>query len=116
MLDIARWSLRTWVGQRHMIERYEIAYSSDEPPLMLIFPDEAWESLPFEIRLLRPWTGCDFCDRASLTVAQRAEIALQGYSLAVARPAVQVGEADAPRVVDGGAGQRDGRSPVVTKP
>jgi hypothetical protein len=72
-----------------MIKRYEIAYSSDEPRLMLILPQGAWESLPFEIRLLRPWRGCDFCNHAGLTVPQRAEILLQGYSIVLARSAVQ---------------------------
>ena len=60
---------------------YEIARSSNEPPLVLIFPEGTWEGLPFEIRLLRPWHGSEYCDRASLTAQQRLEIAWQGYSV-----------------------------------
>ena len=39
-----------------MAKRYEIVRSSDDPPLVLIFPEGSWESLPFEVR--RQW---DFC-------------------------------------------------------
>jgi hypothetical protein len=64
-----------------MIQRYEITHARGEAPLVLIFPEGKWESLPFEIRLLRPWYGSAFCDRASLTAQQRLEIAWQGYSV-----------------------------------
>jgi hypothetical protein len=66
---------------QHMIQRYEITHARGEAPLVLIFPEGKWESLPFEIRLLRPWYGSAFCDRASLTAQQRLEIAWQGYSV-----------------------------------
>ena len=49
---------------------------------MLIFLEGSWETLPFEIRLLRPWYGSEFCDRNSLTTAQRLDIAAQGYCIA----------------------------------
>jgi hypothetical protein len=65
-----------------MAKRYEIVRSSDDPPLMLIFLEGSWESLPFEIRLLRPWYESEFCDRHSLTANQRLDIATQGYCIA----------------------------------
>jgi hypothetical protein len=65
-----------------MTKRYEIARSSDEPPLVLIFLEGSWESLPFEIRLLRPWYESEFCDSNSLTATQRLDIAAQGYYIA----------------------------------
>lgn len=65
-----------------MTKRYEIVRSSDNPSLMLIFLEGSWESLPFEIRLLRPWYKSEFCNRSSLTAAQRLDIATQGYCIA----------------------------------
>jgi CheY-like chemotaxis protein len=65
-----------------MTKRYEIARSSDEPPLVLIFLEGSWESLPFEVRLLCPWHESEFCDRGSLTTAQRLDIETQGYYIA----------------------------------
>jgi hypothetical protein len=65
-----------------MTKRYEIARSSDDPPLMLIFFEGSWEDLPFEIRLLRPWYESEFCDRDSLTASQRLDIDTQGYCIA----------------------------------
>ena len=71
-----------------MTKRYEIVRSSDNPSLVLIFPEGTWESLPFEIRLLRPWYESEFCDRnslcdrGSLTPTQHLDIATQGYCIA----------------------------------
>jgi hypothetical protein len=64
-----------------MTKRYEIARAPDDPPLVLIFLEGSWESLPFEIRLLRPWYISEFCDRHSLTAHQRLDIATQGYCI-----------------------------------
>ncbi len=65
-----------------MTKRYETTRSLDEPRLMLISPEGTWESLPFEIRLLRRWYGMEICDRSNLTAAQRFEIEMHGYSIA----------------------------------
>jgi hypothetical protein len=65
-----------------MAQRYEYARSSDDPPLVLIFLEGSWESLPFEIRLLRPWYESEFCDRHCLIATQRLDIATQGYCIA----------------------------------
>jgi hypothetical protein len=66
-----------------MTERYEIAHS--ESGVSLIFRAGTWESLPFQIRLLRVWYGSEFCDRADLTPEQHLDVAGQGYSIAVPR-------------------------------
>ena len=71
-----------------MTKCYEIVRSSDNPSLLLIFLEGSWESLPFEIRLLRPWYEREFCDRnslcerGSLTATQHLDIAAQGYCIA----------------------------------
>ena len=74
-----------------MTERYESTRSRGGASLMLIFPEGAWESLPFEIRLLHPWHGSEFLDRTSLTARQCLDIAGRGYSIADAQPAAMVG-------------------------
>ena len=70
-----------------MTERYESTRSRGGASRMLIFPEGSWESLPFEIRLLEPWHGSEFLDRASLTARQCLDIAGRGYSIADAQPA-----------------------------
>jgi CheY-like chemotaxis protein len=61
--------------------RYEVVFSPNEPALKLIFLEGTWESLPFEIRLSRPWRGGTLCTDATLTSLQRQEIAQRGYSI-----------------------------------
>ena len=80
-------SLFVLINKRPMTKRYEITHVPGEASLRLIFPEGAWESLPFEIRLLRPWQGSEFCDRTSLTAQQHLEIAWRGYSVVGAQPA-----------------------------
>jgi hypothetical protein len=64
-----------------MNKRYEVVSSSCEPSLKLIFLEGMWESLPFEIRLWRPWRGGTHCNESVLTSLQRKEIAQRGYSI-----------------------------------
>lgn len=67
-----------------MTKRYEIVRSSGDPPLMLIFLEGNWDSLPFEVRLLCPWYEGGFCGSSRLTARQRSDIAVAGYSIAIA--------------------------------
>ena len=64
-----------------MTKRYETASFTGAEPMTLIFPEGAYETLPFEVRLLVPWSGCAFGDMATLKPAQRAEICRQGYTI-----------------------------------
>jgi len=69
-----------------MTERYETTRSRGEAPLMLVFPEGAWDSLPFEVRLSRPWYGGEVCGRAGITTHQRSEIARRGYCIDAVQP------------------------------
>ena len=64
-----------------MTARYESARLDGADPMTLIFPEGTYEALPFEVRLLGPWSGCSFGEMASLKAAQRAEILRQGYTI-----------------------------------
>lgn len=64
-----------------MTKRYESASVAGDEPMTLIFPEGTFENLPFEVRLMGPWTGCTFGDMASLKPACRADIHRQGYSI-----------------------------------
>jgi hypothetical protein len=64
-----------------MNKRYEVVSSPCEPALKLILLEGTWESLPFEIRLWRPWRGAILCADSALTSMQREEIAQRGYSI-----------------------------------
>jgi hypothetical protein len=64
-----------------MNERYEVVFSPNEPALKLILLEGTWETLPFEIRLWRPWRGCTLCAGAAVTGLQRQEIAQRGFSI-----------------------------------
>jgi len=48
---------------------------------MLVFPEGAFEALPFEIRLMEPWYGCDYLDPEKLKPAQRHDMMRQGFIL-----------------------------------
>ena len=69
-----------------MTERYEMTRSRGEESLKLIFPEGMWESLPFEVRLSRPWYGGEVCDRTGITTRQFSEIAKRGYCIAAVQP------------------------------
>ena len=69
-----------------MTQRYETTRSRCEAPLMLIFPEGAWDILPFEVRLLRPWYGSEVCGQTCITMHQCSEIARRGYCIAAAQP------------------------------
>jgi len=62
-----------------MFPRYEYARASGKQNLLLIFPEGAFENLPFEIRLHAPWTGCDYGLISELKPGQRAELRRFGY-------------------------------------
>ncbi|MEJ2116456.1 MAG: hypothetical protein P8Y67_03245 [Alphaproteobacteria bacterium] len=62
-----------------MTKRYEITRTIGDEPMTLIFHEGAFETLPFEVRLLGVWTGCSYCSMESLKPSQRAEIERQGY-------------------------------------
>jgi hypothetical protein len=65
-----------------MTTRYEAAYASGAEPKTLIFPEGCYEALPYEVRLIAPWSGCFYIDAEKLKPAQRVEIMRQGYALA----------------------------------
>ena len=64
-----------------MIIRYEIAFSTGPSAKTLVFPEGTYEALPFEIRLMEAWYGCDYIDSDKLKPAQRHEIMRQGFTL-----------------------------------
>ena len=74
------------VEKRPMTQHYETARSHGGASLILIFRAGGWETLPFEIRLLRPWYGSEFLERTGLTPRQQLDITRRGYSIAEAQP------------------------------
>jgi hypothetical protein len=64
-----------------MTKRFEATCSAGDEPKMLIFSAGTYEALPFEVRLMGPWYGCLYIDAESLKLAQRDEIARQGYTI-----------------------------------
>ena len=62
-----------------MSTRYESTHTPGTEPMTLIFPEGSFESLPYEIRLMSPWFGCNYGDIASLKPAHRGELLRQGY-------------------------------------
>ncbi len=62
-----------------MITRYESTHTPGSDPMTLIFAEGAFESLPYEIRLMGPWSGCTYGDIASLKPVHRGELLRQGY-------------------------------------
>ena len=62
-----------------MTTRYESTHTHGADPMTLVFLEGAFESLPYEIRLIGPWFGCSFGDIASLKPAHRGELIRQGY-------------------------------------
>ena len=69
-----------------MTKRYEMTRSRGEAPVKLIFVEGTWESLPFEVRLSRPWYGGEICGRTSISTQQRSEIARRGYCTEAVQP------------------------------
>lgn len=64
-----------------MNKRYEITRVDGAEPMMLIFAEGAYETLPIEVRMMSPWAGCAFGDMASLKPSLRAEISQKGYAI-----------------------------------
>lgn len=64
-----------------MIIRYEIAFSTGPDAKTLVFPEGTFEALPFEVRLMEPWYGCDYIDSEKLKPSQRHEIMRRGFTL-----------------------------------
>jgi hypothetical protein len=64
-----------------MTKRFEATYSVGEERMTLIFSAGTYEALPFEVRLMGPWYGCLYIDGERLKLAQRDEIARQGYTI-----------------------------------
>ncbi len=64
-----------------MTERYEATYGAGPEPMTLIFPEGGFESLPFEVRLMTPWYGCDYIDSRNIKPAYRYDIMRQGYAV-----------------------------------
>ncbi len=64
-----------------MITRYEIAFSTGPEAKTLVFPEGAYELLPFEVRLMEPWYGCDYIECEKLKPAQRHQIMRQGFTV-----------------------------------
>ena len=69
-----------------MTERYETTRSRGGAPLKLIFPEGTWDSLPFDVRLSRPWYGGEVCGRTGIATHQRSEITSRGYCIAAIQP------------------------------
>jgi hypothetical protein len=64
-----------------MTKRYEATQLISSELRTLIFPEGMYDALPFEIRMLGPWSGCSYGDMASLKPALRAEIDAKGYAV-----------------------------------
>jgi hypothetical protein len=64
-----------------MSHRYEFARAAGEKNLMLIFPEGAFESLPFEIRLAAPWTGHGYGKITELKPFDRRQLLEVGYAI-----------------------------------
>lgn len=64
-----------------MTTRYEAAFSSGLAPKTLIFLEGSYEALPYEVRLLAPWSGCFYIAADKLKPAQRVDLMRQGYAL-----------------------------------
>jgi hypothetical protein len=64
-----------------MTTRYEAASVTGAEPRTLIFPEGCFEALPFEVRLMAPWSGCFYIEADKLKPAQRVELMRQGYVL-----------------------------------
>ena len=64
-----------------MTTRYEVAFASGAEPRTLIFPVGCFEAVPFEVRLMAPWSGCSYIEAEKLKLAQRIELMRQGYAL-----------------------------------
>ncbi len=62
-----------------MTTRYESTQTQGPDPMMLVFLEGDFESLPYEIRLMGPWFGCSYGDIASLKPVHRGELLRQGY-------------------------------------
>jgi hypothetical protein len=64
-----------------MTKRYETTRADGAEPMLLIFPEGAYESLPIEVRMLGAWAGCSFGEMANLKPALRSEISQKGYAI-----------------------------------
>lgn len=64
-----------------MTEQFEMTHGYGPDPMTLIFPAGTYEALPFEVRLMVPWYGCEYVDSETLKPAQRQDIMRQGYTL-----------------------------------
>jgi hypothetical protein len=62
-----------------MSRRYEITRSAANGRLQLVYTAGRFEALPFEVRLLAPWTGGESIDIETLKPEQRMELALRDY-------------------------------------
>lgn len=64
-----------------MTQQFEATFSTGDAPKTLIFPAGCFEALPFEVRLMGPWYGCEYIESKNLKAAFRIEIMRQGYTL-----------------------------------
>jgi hypothetical protein len=62
-----------------MTHRYEFARAAREKGLLLLFPEGAFESLPFEVRLSAPWTGRFYGKVGDLKPADQQQLRHVGY-------------------------------------
>jgi hypothetical protein len=61
------------------MSRYEFARSGRDRSLLLLFPEGSFDSLPFEVRLAKPWTGKGYGELAALKPADRVQYQRLGY-------------------------------------
>ena len=64
-----------------MTTRYEAAFAFGAEPRTLIFREGCYEALPFEVRLMAPWSGCYYVEADKLRPALRTDITCRGYAL-----------------------------------
>jgi hypothetical protein len=62
-----------------MTHRYEFARAAGEKGLVLIFAEDAFESLPFEVRLSAPWAGRFYGEVGELKPSDRQQLQHAGY-------------------------------------
>jgi hypothetical protein len=64
-----------------MSHRFEYARAAGETELFLVFPEGAYESLPFEIRLMARWTGAGFGSLSALKPTHRCQLHKDGFAV-----------------------------------
>jgi hypothetical protein len=74
-------SLRAGLSSACISPQYEVAYSSANERVKLVYLAGMFENLPFEVRLHAAWVGCQAIELDNLKAELRGEIGRQGYAI-----------------------------------